>query len=205
MRGLWPPDITHVLLREVQREKVGVKKRKAISKKRRFDVFKRDSFTCQYCGSHPPKAILHVDHIVPVAEGGGNETDNLVTSCDVCNLGKGARPLTDIPKSLAEKAAETAEREAQIRGYSEVMAAKRQRLDNDAWAVADIWMEQFRPQDDPSIPKDQFRSIKRFVDELGVHEVVNAMELAVVRQPHSGYRCFKYFCGICWKIIKEDQ
>ena len=65
-------------------------KRKAISKKTRFEVFKRDGFTCQYCGAHPPQAILHVDHIVPVAEGGGNEDTNLVTACDHCNLGKAA-------------------------------------------------------------------------------------------------------------------
>ena len=40
--------------------------RKAISKKLRFEVFKRDSFTCQYCGKSAPDVILHVDHILPV-------------------------------------------------------------------------------------------------------------------------------------------
>lgn len=44
--------------------------RKAISKKTRFDVFKRDGFTCQYCGAHPPEVVLHIDHIIAVAEGG---------------------------------------------------------------------------------------------------------------------------------------
>jgi hypothetical protein len=65
-------------------------------KKLRFEIFKRDSFVCQYCGSHPPKAILHVDHIVPVADGGENDEDNLTTSCAACNLGKGARSLKDV-------------------------------------------------------------------------------------------------------------
>lgn len=45
--------------------------RKAISKKTRFEVFKRDRFTCQYCGATPPGVLLHIDHIHPVAEGGG--------------------------------------------------------------------------------------------------------------------------------------
>lgn len=36
--------------------------RKSLSKKTRFEVFKRDSFECQYCGAHPPSTILHVDH-----------------------------------------------------------------------------------------------------------------------------------------------
>ncbi|MBK7892860.1 MAG: HNH endonuclease [Bdellovibrionales bacterium] len=69
--------------------------RKAISKKLRFEVFKRDAFTCQYCGMSAPDAILHVDHINPVAAGGQNEVLNLVTSCVSCNLGKGARTLSD--------------------------------------------------------------------------------------------------------------
>ena len=41
-------------------------KRKGISKKTRFDVFKRDSFTCQYCGKSAPDVVLQVDHINPV-------------------------------------------------------------------------------------------------------------------------------------------
>jgi len=53
--------------------------RKAISKKMRFEILKRDSFTCQYCGKTPPEAILEIDHIDPVAEGGSNEILNLVT------------------------------------------------------------------------------------------------------------------------------
>lgn len=35
-------------------------KRKSISKKVRFEVFKRDGFSCQYCGATPPGALLHV-------------------------------------------------------------------------------------------------------------------------------------------------
>lgn len=69
--------------------------RKPIPKKTRFEVFKRDEFTCQYCGAKAPDAILHIDHIVPVAEGGTNDILNLVTACRDCNLGKGKRMLDD--------------------------------------------------------------------------------------------------------------
>lgn len=69
--------------------------RKALSKKTRFEVFKRDKFTCQYCGSKAPDVILHADHIHPVAEGGSNDVLNLVTACEGCNSGKGARLLDD--------------------------------------------------------------------------------------------------------------
>lgn len=70
-------------------------KRKPIGKKLRFEVFKRDNFTCQYCGAQAPDVVLHVDHINPVAGGGDNDILNLVTSCEPCNLGKGARELDD--------------------------------------------------------------------------------------------------------------
>jgi len=70
-------------------------KRKPISKKVRFEVFKRDSFTCQYCGCKSPDVVLHVDHIKPVSKDGDNNLMNLITSCIDCNLGKGARELDD--------------------------------------------------------------------------------------------------------------
>jgi 5-methylcytosine-specific restriction endonuclease McrA len=102
-------------------------KRRALSKKTRFEVFKRDRFACQYCGAHPPGVLLHVDHVVAVAEGGTNDMDNLVTACEPCNLGKGARDIGVAPKGLEEKAKETQEREAQLAGFQAIFEAKRPR------------------------------------------------------------------------------
>lgn len=69
--------------------------RKAIGKSLRFEVFKRDSFRCQYCGAEAPAVVLHVDHIVAVANGGDNDVTNLITSCMPCNLGKSDVELSD--------------------------------------------------------------------------------------------------------------
>lgn len=179
-------------------------KRKPISKRVRFDVFKRDGFECQYCGAHPPKVILHVDHITPVAEGGDNDPDNLVTACDACNMGKGARLLVDVPRSLADKAAEAAEREEQLRAYGEIMAARRQRLEDETWQVADIFVDQFEINPNSGIRKDRFQSIKRFVELQGVHATLDAMEIAVARHVGNDNACFRYFCGVCWRKIKGD-
>ena len=55
----------------------------------RFSVFRRDSFTCQYCGRRAPEFPLHVDHVVPWAAGGATTLSNLRTACGECNLGKG--------------------------------------------------------------------------------------------------------------------
>lgn len=75
--------------------------RKPLSKSLRFEVFKRDSFTCQYCGAKAPDVILEVDHINPVAEGGTNDILNLITCCRDCNRGKGKRTLNN--NSVIEK------------------------------------------------------------------------------------------------------
>lgn len=76
-------------------------KRKAISDKLRFEVFKRDSFRCQYCGMSAPDVVLNVDHIDPVSNGGTNDILNLITSCRDCNSGKSDRLLSE--NSMLEK------------------------------------------------------------------------------------------------------
>lgn len=79
-------------------------RRKPITKKVRFEVFKRDSFTCQYCGKSAPDTILEIDHIVPVSKGGDNNISNLITSCFECNRGKSNRKLTEPQTLKAQKA-----------------------------------------------------------------------------------------------------
>lgn len=70
------------------------KTRRNIPKGARFDVMSRDGFRCRYCGrTQASGATLHVDHVKPVAAGGGNEIGNLVTACSDCNLGKSAKRL----------------------------------------------------------------------------------------------------------------
>jgi len=73
--------------------------RKSIGKGLRFDIFRRDQFTCRYCGRRPPEVVLEVDHLVPIAQGGENSEPNLVTSCDECNRGKSAKSLVGAPPS----------------------------------------------------------------------------------------------------------
>jgi len=70
-------------------------RRKSISKKIRFEVFKRDSFKCQYCGKSAPDVVLQIDHIEPVSKGGDNDILNLITACVDCNAGKRDNELDD--------------------------------------------------------------------------------------------------------------
>jgi hypothetical protein len=175
-------------------------KRTALSKKTRFEVFKRDGFKCQYCGAHPPSVLLEVDHIVPVAGGGKNHMDNLVTACEPCNQGKGARALTVVPESLDVKAASVKEREEQLRGFHDVMEAKRERIEAETWRV----LEELHCKKLDTVSRDEFASTKRFIEKLGVHEALEAAEIAVAAPiPH--YKAFKYFCGICWNKVRKQE
>lgn len=72
----------------------------SISKRLRFEVFKRDNFTCQYCGAKPPDTVLEVDHVHPRCEGGADSMENLKTACWNCNRGKAHVPLVPRDRSF---------------------------------------------------------------------------------------------------------
>jgi len=57
----------------------------------RWEIWERDNFTCQYCGS---RRDLTIDHIHPVFKGGNNVLSNLTTACRKCNSRKGIKPQT---------------------------------------------------------------------------------------------------------------
>lgn len=89
---------------------------KAIAKKTRFEVFKRDKFTCQYCGRSAPEVILECDHIEPRSKGGTNNILNIVTSCRDCNSGKSDRRLSDgaVVKQQVDQLKDAQERRQQV-------------------------------------------------------------------------------------------
>jgi 5-methylcytosine-specific restriction endonuclease McrA len=59
----------------------------------RFNLFLRDEFSCQYCGS---RGDLTFDHVVPRARGGITSWENVVAACGSCNLRKGSRSLKQV-------------------------------------------------------------------------------------------------------------
>ena len=56
----------------------------------RFNLFLRDEFSCQYCGS---KGEMTFDHVIPRSRGGRTTWENVVASCSPCNLRKGSKTL----------------------------------------------------------------------------------------------------------------
>jgi 5-methylcytosine-specific restriction endonuclease McrA len=56
--------------------------------RKRFEIFKRFDFQCQYCGRKAPEVELQIDHIHPRAKGGTDAPSNLTLACRECNGGK---------------------------------------------------------------------------------------------------------------------
>jgi len=115
----------------------------AISKKLRFEIFKRDGFQCQYCGMASPNVVLEVDHIIPKNEGGEENFENLTTACFDCNRGKGKNLLEDYKEGTdpTEQAILLLERERQLREYNEVLKVIRKRKNEDYRAIEKYWDE----------------------------------------------------------------
>jgi hypothetical protein len=173
-------------------------KRTAVSKKVRFEIFKRDDFTCAYCGSKPPKTVLEVDHILPVSKGGTNVLDNLITSCFECNRGKSNISLQSIPTLLEDKAIIAAAKSEQYKAYlkhvKQIEKFNLQLVDMVEAAYNDFYPDYY------FMPK--FRNdIKMFIDKLGVTAVCEAMRIACSKFDED--QSLKYFCGICWNKIRQ--
>jgi hypothetical protein len=116
-------------------------KRNPLSVRTRFEVFKRDSFTCRYCGQKSPDVILEVDHVVPVCDGGSDDPINLVTACWSCNRGKAYVPPNEIiaGEDPHDRAILIAERERQLREYDAVLRADRERREELGQELVDYY------------------------------------------------------------------
>lgn len=63
-------------------------KKAEISESDRWEIWERDNFTCNRCGS---RKFLTIDHIIPESKGGLSEKSNYQTLCRKCNTKKGNR------------------------------------------------------------------------------------------------------------------
>jgi hypothetical protein len=153
--------------------------RETLSKKLRFEVFKRDSFTCQYCGQKAPDVILQCDHINPVAAGGGNDILNLVTSCFDCNSGKGARTLSEqaVLNKQVDQLAELQARREQIEMLIEWRSGLERLKEDTTERLAEHWAATTEGR--VSLTKTGKDKVRKMVKEFGLDLVLQAMPEAI--------------------------
>ncbi|MEN8150310.1 MAG: HNH endonuclease [Planctomycetota bacterium] len=66
----------------------------------RRNIYRRDVYTCQYCGARPGSELLSIDHILPRSRGGKSTWDNCVLACLRCNMRKANRTVEQAGMSL---------------------------------------------------------------------------------------------------------
>jgi 5-methylcytosine-specific restriction endonuclease McrA len=69
----------------------------------RRNLYRRDGFTCQYCGAQPGTELLSIDHVVPRCRGGRSTWENCVLACIDCNKRKASRTLVEAGLRLARR------------------------------------------------------------------------------------------------------
>lgn len=177
-----------------------------VSKSLRFQVFRRDNHTCRYCGRTAPEWPMRIDHVIPVALGGGDDPANLVTSCADCNAGKAATPadaalVDDVEQdalrwSLAMKCA------ASLQHYD--LAVER----DFAAAVAAYWDSYTRGPRDAHVPRESNwrASIKTFkAGGLEIPDLEDAVDVAMAAGHVPPAKTWRYFCGVCWRKVAQRR
>lgn len=66
----------------------------------RRNLYRRDAFSCQYCGKRHPTQNLSIDHVIPRSRGGRTTWENCVIACIACNVRKGNRLLAEAGMKL---------------------------------------------------------------------------------------------------------
>lgn len=165
----------------------------AVSKRTRYEVFLRDDFTCQYCRATDIR--LTVDHVVPVALGGSDKPDNLVTACADCNAGKASSTPSN---ATVAQVADDAERWASaLRKAADVLAAEQAVLDEYKTVFIDNWPAY--------LPSDWETSIESlFKAGLPEDMLREAASIATCARGIQTSR-FRYFCGVAWKRVARMQ
>lgn len=182
-------------------------KRKSLSKRIRFEVFKRDKFTCQYCGKSAPDVVLEVDHVKPVSRGGTNDIFNLVTSCFECNRGKTNIELSDetAVKKQQKQIQELSEKEEQLRMILEwrnnLKVIDNQYVD----AVALLFSE----NTDWNVSEFGKKKIHKWIKEFSLNDVLEAAEISIERYydgtEESWNVAFNKVSGICYTKRKQSD
>lgn len=167
-----------------------------VSKRTRYEVLKRDNFTCRYCRETEGKIV--VDHVIPVALGGTDDPDNLVAACHDCNAGKASTSPTegtveDVKNSDA-KWADAIKRAAAIK------AGEDAQFDEYLAVFANAWPS-YRTK---NLPHD-YASTLRALYEAGLPaEKIKYAAGVAISTPAAADR-FRYFCGVCWRQVRELQ
>lgn len=174
----------------------------AVSKRLRFEILRRDQYTCRYCGAKAPDVPLRVDHVIPESLGGTDESDNLVTACEPCNTGKTSiAPDSPIVADVAADALRWARAMALASAERVIEHARMQKLYT---AFDDEWTNWTNGYGDtcprPARWKDTIDQLLRA--GLTMDDLIELIDVAMSSRADDTWR---YWCGCCWKRLRKLQ
>ncbi|MFD4547218.1 HNH endonuclease [Streptomyces sp. NPDC058466] len=180
----------------------------AVSKRLRYEILRRDSHTCRYCGASAPDVPLRVDHVTPVALGGTDTPDNLVASCEPCNSGKSsaspdAHHVGDVADDALRWAAAMKQAADELSSQQEPKRAYRIAFQK-AW---NEWTwERGGKKETFELPAGWKTSLDNF-REAGLPQEVwpDIVEKTMTNKTVNSDNLFRYACGIGWRMVRELQ
>ena len=173
-----------------------------VSKTLRYQVLRRDGFTCRYCGGRAPDVALTVDHVIPSTLGGSDEPTNLITACRDCNSGKSATPPdAAIVEDVDQRAIQWAETMAAIAAEE---TQERAGLD---WFITTWDGYRYGDKDDPQqipMPSNWRSSVETWLrNGLTRADIEHAVDTAMGNTKVPVEQVFRYMAGICWRILER--
>lgn len=178
----------------------------AISKRLRYEVFRRDNHACRYCGATAPDAKLTIDHVIPVTLGGTDEPANLVTACTECNTGKSATsPDAPIVADISADAIRWGK--AMQEAASFMLRDREERLLHQErfgelwnnWTYGSKYNRQTLP-----MPAGWGNSVDSLLAAgLPFPVLAECIDLAMAAKHVHPDDTFRYMCGIAWRKIAE--
>lgn len=188
-------------------------KRARVGPKLRLEVFKRDDFSCRYCGRKAGGGrSLEVDHVVPVSAGGGSEIENLATACTECNAGKGSRLLAEgtAPVPSHVSVGKLRRSLAKQREYVELQREQRRLREEQMEGFRRHWCARFGGHlsadghwvcDDAWWPYDSV--IESYLSRLGLNELLRAVDITFERGPRGAAARPRYLSGVLRNMAQE--
>jgi len=185
-----------------------------MTKTKRFEIFKRDGFTCQYCGSRPPDVVLEVDHIHPQSKQGDDDEINLTTSCADCNRGKGARLLgerairPDTDLAYLKVMQEVAEAQRYLKAKEILEAARNSLIESICETWQDYMHSELCGRIEPQMispPSDA--CIGRWLLVFSPEKIEEAIRIGSchLERVRTTKAMAAYVSGILWNIRKSEE
>ena len=179
-----------------------------VSKRLRYEVFRRDGHRCIYCGAGSKEAKLTIDHVVPEALGGTDDVGNLVAACSDCNAGKSS---VNADEEFVAKVNEDATRwQRAMAAAVRIRRVESEARSADIKAVEDSWNQWTVTQSGKKVPMpvDWRTSVESLlVAGLPIEDLVRLISVAMQAKTRTNmdFPEWRYYMGCCKRVLGDIE